>query len=119
MLVLESSNREFGPSSKTYTHPEGGHHLPLAQALEASSRRLAAAFTQKRDLTELYGAQSEQMSVLASCAISNSMIIKPRRKRLQTQRRREQCRNNQARYRARQRESVHELQERVEQLREE
>ncbi|ETO80956.1 hypothetical protein F442_04651 [Phytophthora nicotianae P10297] len=119
MLVLESSNREFGPSSKTYTHPEGGHHLPLAQALEASSRRLAAAFTQKRDLTELYGAQSEQMSVLASCAISNSMIIKPRRKRLQTQRRREQCRNNQARYRARQRESVHELQDCVEQLREE
>ncbi|KUF88844.1 bZIP transcription factor 1 [Phytophthora nicotianae] len=113
---------------KSFTRLESGgsspqQHQPLFQAFgekkEGSPRRLAASFTRKRDVTELYDARPEPLLPSSPSAYGATVIIKPRRKRLQTQRRREQCRNNQARYRTRQREFIHELQERVEQLREE
>ncbi|OWZ18116.1 hypothetical protein PHMEG_0007855 [Phytophthora megakarya] len=51
--------------------------------------------------------------------MANPTAIKPKRKRENTDRRREQCRHNQARYRDRQREFIRDLEERVIYLRDE
>ncbi|KAK1930300.1 bZIP transcription factor 1 [Phytophthora citrophthora] len=100
-------------------------------------RRFASIFTRKRELADT---QAELLSVLVpltkiiedskTSSVSANAVpqtqspseTKPKRKkrvRLKTERRREQCRNNQARYRDRQRGFVRELEERVRDLHEE
>ncbi|KAF1778824.1 hypothetical protein GQ600_7362 [Phytophthora cactorum] len=146
-VPLETSSREFGPPVKTLPHQKAGgestlQRLSLIPAFaqidkrkerhqeQDSPRRLAAAFTHKRDVAELYDAQPEQLAVFEPAVqqppvssppdvVTTVILARPKHKRLNTQRRREQCRDNQARYRTRQREFIRELQDGVERLREE
>ncbi|KAG3014412.1 hypothetical protein PC120_g12703 [Phytophthora cactorum] len=79
-VPLETSSREFGPPVKTLPHQKAGgestlQRLSLIPAFaqidkrkerhqeQDSPRRLAAAFTHKRDVAELYDAQPEQLAV--------------------------------------------------------
>lgn len=105
---------------------------------EGSPRRFAPLFTQKRNVSKLFDSQPEHLTVMppfaqqtasSTCSSSpgvggnadptaSSTVTKPKRKRLYTERRREQCRSNQARYRDRQRGFTRDLEDRVHRLRE-
>ncbi|ETI52249.1 hypothetical protein L915_04471 [Phytophthora nicotianae] len=127
------NSRESGPNTSPLPHPEGEHstRLLFRAQTDHSPRRHAALFTRKRDMTELYGTQPEQSSIVASALEKTTasgdytgvyvaaLATKRKVKRLSTQRRRQQSRDNQARYRIKQCEHVSELLDRVDWLREE
>ncbi|ETL98692.1 hypothetical protein L917_04312 [Phytophthora nicotianae] len=127
------NSRESGPNTSPLPHPEGEHstRLLFRAQTDHSPRRHAALFTRKRDMTELYGTQQEQSSIVASALEKTTasgdytgvyvaaLATKRKVKRLSTQRRRQQSRDNQARYRIKQCEHVSELLDRVDWLREE
>ncbi|GMF46492.1 unnamed protein product [Phytophthora fragariaefolia] len=110
---------------------------PPRQQEVVSPRRLAPTFTRKREVldtqSEIMTAQMPITQLIAAANTSKSTGIadtrtlnptppvKPKRKRIRakTERRREQCRNNQARYRDRQRGFVRELEESVQKLQDE
>ncbi|KAG4038630.1 hypothetical protein PC123_g25806 [Phytophthora cactorum] len=116
--------------------------LKDGQRDDNSLRCVASIFTRKREVLEFIDTRAEFLSALvpltkliADSKVSTSPTTtiaapttlspgeaKPKRKkriRLKTERRREQCRNNQARYRNRQRGFVRELAENVLELQEE
>ncbi|KAG7398640.1 hypothetical protein PHYBOEH_010689 [Phytophthora boehmeriae] len=107
-----------------------------------SPRRSAPSYTRKRDASVMADSQTELISALvpltqlieasktatspasvdaAQKTLSPPVKDKPKRRRIRkkTERRREQCRNNQARYRNRQRGMVNDLEESVRALRQE
>ncbi|KAG7386855.1 hypothetical protein PHYPSEUDO_015165 [Phytophthora pseudosyringae] len=103
---------------------------------EDSPRRFGAVFTRKRSATKLF--QAHQLTKLSpvtpqttafdsssppavdktsAVTMASATTSKPKRKRILTEKRRAQCRTNQARYRDRQRGYIRELQNQVVRLR--
>ncbi|KAJ8531783.1 hypothetical protein ON010_g14180 [Phytophthora cinnamomi] len=108
---------------------------PMKESKQFSPRRLASLFTRKRDVSNLADTQvpvvahlTEKLIVFSptiapfkDSLVTNPQEMKLKRKRVRRnpERRREQCRSSQARYRARQRDFEYNLEENVQRLREE
>jgi len=142
MAAFDSTRESFGTARIPWLPallPPRKSVADVHQDAEGSSiRQLAPLFTRKRDAPEPPDAQCALLSVLvpltklmADTKPSTSPASadpvpkplsaaqpKPKRKRirLKTDRRREQCRNNQARYRDRQRGFVHDLEQNIQEL---